>query len=645
MDFLFVISSDGLDNDCFERFSNCLQALAHQTIGGEIRACIADYSSNSVLPRLDIPQELTTDYVHRPLNAPFNKPFCINYGYKHFECGKSDLFFFSDIDLVYPRGFAERLITKYGKLGDMVCATGLQFYQQPEHRLYCAEYAKARDTIHDDIRYEGGCLMISTALFEHLCGYDERYFGWGGEDDDFFMRAGRAGLFIVDESQELVHMYHPGDRRKQSANTERLNRRRRNRSDWFDARIYGEWEHRPLGADRKESILETGLAVRVPYSTAIVDGSGTRIRKLSARTDHKLSQQEFAAWLMADGQLTRERVVGAFQEQFNLNEEQASKQANKCLSHLKSENLLYVGASGDSSALIRLDVINLSLMSANLLNLFLWILGHRFDVVLIPGIGWEADITLYFDDGSTLPLQPTENSTGMNIAWSKGRYNPVKEFEFFDLVISDTLTSLEYQQKSLRVPRWLESFVWDSKDTEDGMLNAAILSSKRLRSSAQMVALYVNLENDTAQPAKEIVSLFDTIHRFDEFGTSLKPAQKLEIYRQFQFIFIKESALCGGVRDDLILAILAGAVPVYTGDPLANYEINGKRIIQMVPGQEAEVVSRIAALRENPDNFLAFVEQPLFYNNVIPANLMPKYIAIEVFRLWEKNNQRLAAAT
>ncbi|KAA3625919.1 MAG: hypothetical protein DWQ08_08705, partial [Proteobacteria bacterium] len=200
MDILYVISSDGLDDRCFQRFSACLGSLSRQTVADTVRACIADYSTESALPKLSIPGSLKWDYFHTPLDAPFNKPFCINHGYKRFGCGAQRLFFFSDIDLVYPESFIERLVGRYGAVDPMVCATALQFYQQPEFEEYTSDYARARSTIHDDIRYEGGCLMISTALFEHLRGFDERYFGWGGEDDDFFMRAGRAGMFVVDES-------------------------------------------------------------------------------------------------------------------------------------------------------------------------------------------------------------------------------------------------------------------------------------------------------------------------------------------------------------------------------------------------------------------------------------------------------------
>ncbi len=640
MDFLYVISSDRLDEGCFERFSCCLKSLSAQTIAVDIRACIADYSTTSVLPRLDIPQDLNVDYFHRPLETPFNKPFCINYGYKHFECRRNNLFFFSDIDLVYPEQYAERLVNKYGTLSEMLCVTGLQFYQQPKQQLYSADYTEVRNTIQDDIRYEGGCLMISTPLFEKLSGYDESYFGWGGEDDDFFMRAGRAGLFIVDESQEMVHMYHPGDRRKQSANTERLNRRRRSRSDWFKPGVYGEWKHRPIASDRKQAVLETGLAIRAPFCVAMVGPDGTRVRKLTTGIEYELSQPALAMWLLADGKLGRDGVIDVYRAQFGLSLEQATEQANFHLDAMESYGLLLIEAYDEGRELVQVDIMNREDLPSGQLNLILWILSHHFDIVLTPGAHWDADITIFYDNGSTPVPKGITNSRGMSIVWTHNYKYPVREFPDFDLVLSNSLISQEHRQKAMRIPAWMSSFSWEPKANSDSSLPVGVLTGKQISRAKTIEAISLSRGHSDPLTTPPLIELFGQVENIDAYGTDLTPAQRLEIYKSCQFVLIEESVPSGGVSEDLVLAILGGAIPVYRGDPVANFEINSKRFLHLLAGNESEMRIKLAKIKDNPESIESMLQEPLFYNKVLPPTLLPKYVATEMHRVWEKLKDR-----
>ncbi|KAA3630739.1 MAG: glycosyltransferase family 2 protein, partial [Proteobacteria bacterium] len=133
---LFVIDADGLDANCFDRFNTCLESLARQTIVERLLVSIADFSTDSVASRVEVPAVLGRDYFHRPIVDPFNKPFCINYAFKRFSIAQDPVFFFSDIDLVYPEDFAERYLDRYSRFSDTICATGMTFYQQEKDALY-----------------------------------------------------------------------------------------------------------------------------------------------------------------------------------------------------------------------------------------------------------------------------------------------------------------------------------------------------------------------------------------------------------------------------------------------------------------------------------------------------------------------------
>jgi hypothetical protein len=54
----------------------------------------------------------------------------------------------------------------------------------------------------------GGCLWTTRATYDAVGGYDERYVGWGGEDDDMWARLGAAGP-VRRYDDQFLHLSHP----------------------------------------------------------------------------------------------------------------------------------------------------------------------------------------------------------------------------------------------------------------------------------------------------------------------------------------------------------------------------------------------------------------------------------------------------
>jgi hypothetical protein len=54
----------------------------------------------------------------------------------------------------------------------------------------------------------GPCVWVRRELYERVGGLDERYRGWGGEDDDFYARLQIAGT-VVSFTDQLLHLAHP----------------------------------------------------------------------------------------------------------------------------------------------------------------------------------------------------------------------------------------------------------------------------------------------------------------------------------------------------------------------------------------------------------------------------------------------------
>jgi hypothetical protein len=54
----------------------------------------------------------------------------------------------------------------------------------------------------------GACLWVRADAFHQVAGFDERFEGWGGEDDDVVARLAQAGE-LVRFDDPLLHLFHP----------------------------------------------------------------------------------------------------------------------------------------------------------------------------------------------------------------------------------------------------------------------------------------------------------------------------------------------------------------------------------------------------------------------------------------------------
>ncbi len=67
-----------------------------------------------------------------------------------------------------------------------------------------------RDAIGESIVLCGGLFVIRRAALVHLGGFDERFVGWGGEDDAMTHKVERARLSCIELDDEVAwHLFHP----------------------------------------------------------------------------------------------------------------------------------------------------------------------------------------------------------------------------------------------------------------------------------------------------------------------------------------------------------------------------------------------------------------------------------------------------
>jgi predicted glycosyltransferase involved in capsule biosynthesis len=123
--------------------------------------------------------------------GPFNKSWGLNVGFRH--C-RAEVVVFADADLILNRNALESSIAlcrsefdavkPYDRLIDLTLEETQQVLTgQHLVREYRSGEKPNREGIGEFICFCGGLFVVRREVFEELGGFDERFTGWGGEDD------------------------------------------------------------------------------------------------------------------------------------------------------------------------------------------------------------------------------------------------------------------------------------------------------------------------------------------------------------------------------------------------------------------------------------------------------------------------------
>ncbi|MBF5004250.1 galactosyltransferase-related protein [Diaphorobacter caeni] len=66
-----------------------------------------------------------------------------------------------------------------------------------------------REAIGEQLPLCGGMFAIRSDAFFHIGGWDERFVGWGGEDDAMSVKLQRAQMQVVVQAGTALHLWHP----------------------------------------------------------------------------------------------------------------------------------------------------------------------------------------------------------------------------------------------------------------------------------------------------------------------------------------------------------------------------------------------------------------------------------------------------
>ncbi|MFJ6623235.1 glycosyltransferase [Kitasatospora sp. NPDC091335] len=165
-------------------------------------------------------RDLFTDacdtYLFAPDSGRFNKSWTVNVGVVH-GARPAELVCVLDGDILVDRDFVARAVERFRE-------PGTQAHWPFEDMLFLDPASSARavrtrclDAAPDPGQHRlrgvhlrrppGGCVWLREDLFTRIGGMDERFCGWGGEDQDFVWRAERYGP--MDRHRDpIVHLHH-----------------------------------------------------------------------------------------------------------------------------------------------------------------------------------------------------------------------------------------------------------------------------------------------------------------------------------------------------------------------------------------------------------------------------------------------------
>jgi hypothetical protein len=195
--------------------ASCL-ALQDQTLPRErYRIVVVEQDEH---PRhAEVFQRLADLYVHAVNAGPYNRSWAHNVGAVA-TGGHEDILCFLDADVLPPREFLlmhlKRLRTEGGDAllphASLLYLDGLSTNLALEQRFARGGGDVDRERLHGYqlVTNRGGCVLVRSSLFHDIHGFDERYEGWGDEDNEFYRHL-TGHTSVIHGSEVLLHLDHP----------------------------------------------------------------------------------------------------------------------------------------------------------------------------------------------------------------------------------------------------------------------------------------------------------------------------------------------------------------------------------------------------------------------------------------------------
>jgi len=220
-----------------------LRALNEQTVPRSMYKIVIVEQDKMPYLKKDV-AHLCDKYIADEYDLPFNRSRAVNRGVAEAKPKASDLVCVLDADLFVDPGWIERCVLTMNddEVKPMQAllpfSSVLYLASGVSDDIVDAEIypfgAEDLPTIRVGKSSVGGCMWVRSAVYSLIGGHDERFIGWGCEDQDFFIRISHAvSVYRLDEA--MLHLYHPRFEEVSEEDQKAIDRNRR-----LYKRLYGE---------------------------------------------------------------------------------------------------------------------------------------------------------------------------------------------------------------------------------------------------------------------------------------------------------------------------------------------------------------------------------------------------------------------
>ncbi len=179
-------------------------------------------------------------YVHTALgyaDMPYSRAWAFNVGARMAE---SALLVLHDNDMVVPADYGREIIERVREGYEVINLKRFIFYLTEAHSaavLSGEESLSVRppETVVQNLE-AGGSLAITREAYFAIGGLDEAFVGWGGEDNEFWERAGTRRVW-PHAYLPIVHLWHQAQPQKAEANNPNQQRYQERSSSPVEERI------------------------------------------------------------------------------------------------------------------------------------------------------------------------------------------------------------------------------------------------------------------------------------------------------------------------------------------------------------------------------------------------------------------------
>jgi hypothetical protein len=193
----------------------CLLALRDQTLPARhYRITVVELDA---FPRWRSAIEpLVDDYLHIHGDGPFNKSWTLNVGVRA-TLGPARTLCLLDADILTDREFLERNHARFADADndahlphtEMLSLDNASSDRAIARRCADGTASAPLPGLHGLLLRDvpGACLWTRPEIFHRISGFDERYRGWGGEDEDMLYRTTSAGS-VIQYDDVFLHLAH-----------------------------------------------------------------------------------------------------------------------------------------------------------------------------------------------------------------------------------------------------------------------------------------------------------------------------------------------------------------------------------------------------------------------------------------------------